>query len=105
MPVVGLDLGTHSFRAVELEQEKDRIVLKNYGTYENPRINLGSESGDELQSYEDAIKTFFSEYSFSTPRVITSLPESEVFTRVISVPKMSDKELASSISFEADNPS
>ena len=102
MPIVGLNLGTHSFRAVELESTKGKITLKNYGVYRNPKLNLDSESGEDLHTYSTAIKDFFAQTGFTTPHTIAGLPEAEVFTRVIKVPRMSEKELSSSIEYEAE---
>jgi len=102
MPIVGLNLGTHSIKAVELEETKGKIMLKNYGSYRNPKLNLDSDSADELKVYSAAIKDFFSQTGFSTPHTIVAISESEVFTRVIKVPRMSEKELSSSIEYEAE---
>jgi type IV pilus assembly protein PilM len=102
MPIVGLNLGAHSIRAAELEESRGKITLRNYGSYKNPKLNLDSQSQDELKTYSAAIKDFFSQTGFTTPNTIVAIPESEVFTRVIKVPRMSDKELASSIEYEAE---
>lgn len=102
MPIIGLDLGSHGFRAVEMEEQKGAIILRKYGYYENPRLNLQTSAQTDLNEYSSALKDFFSELSFSTPNVIVPLPESEVFTRVVQLPSMSEKELRNAISFEAE---
>lgn len=102
MPIIGLDLGTNKFRAVELQNEKGKIILQKFGSYENAKLNLVSDSKSDLETYASSIKHFISDAGFSTNDVVVSLPESEVFTRVIKVPAMSDKELKSSIAFEAE---
>ena len=101
MPV-GLDLGSHTIRAVELDNIKGSVVLTRFGSYENPKISLESKTKEDLLTYTAALKSFFSEIGFSTPEVYTSLPESYVFTRVIKLPQMSEKELKTSIAFEAE---
>lgn len=102
MPIIGLDLGSHGFRAVEMEEQKGNIVLRRFGSYENPRLNLQTTAQADLDAYAASLKDFFTELGFTTPNVIVPLPESEVFTRVIQLPKMSEKELRSSIAFEAE---
>ena len=102
MPIIGLDLGRHNFRAVQLDRQKGRNLLTKLGTYENPRINLETDSKDELSSYSKAIKDFFNESAFDTSNTVVSLPEHHVYMRIIKVPLMSDKELKSSIQFEAE---
>ncbi|MBI2620609.1 type IV pilus assembly protein PilM [candidate division WWE3 bacterium] len=101
MPV-GLDLGSHTFRAVELIEIKGNVSLTKFGSYENPRISLESQSAEDLLHYTAAIKDFFAEVGFSGTDVFTSIPEAEVFTRVVKMPQMSEKELRSSILFEIE---
>lgn len=102
MPIIGLDLGRHNFRAVELEIDKNKYILQKYGVYENSHLNVDSDNKEDTKSYSEAIKHFFSETNFSTPNVVVSLPEYNVFIRIIRVPKMAEKELKSSIEFEAE---
>lgn len=102
MPIIGLDLGRHNFRAVEIDKQKGKNTLLKFGSYENPRINLDTESEDELSLYSKAIREFFNETGFNTPNTIVSLPEHHVYMRIIKVPIMGDKDLSNSIQFEAE---
>lgn len=85
-----------------MEEQKGRIVLRKYGLYNSPKLNLNSSSQQDLNTYATALKDFFAETGFTTPEVIIPLPEGEVFTRVIQLPHMSEKELRTSIAFEAE---
>lgn len=102
MPVIGLDLGDHTFRAVEMDEQRERNYLKKYGNYRNNSLNLYSSSQNDLDEYAAELKHFFAENNFSTPESVISLPESEVFTRVVKMPKMSEKDLRNSITYEAE---
>lgn len=102
MPVVGLNLGLNNFRAVEIEKSKGDKVLMNYGTYKNPRINIDTNESVDIQDYASSLDTFFSEKGFDRKNVVVGLPENQVFVRTIKLPNMSDKELQSSIQFEAE---
>ncbi len=102
MPIIGLDLGSNNFRAVELENDKGKAVLKSFGTYQSPKLDLASDDPTSLDEYADAIKTFLREANFSSDNAVVGMPEANVFTRVITYPKMSSKELNSSIIFEAE---
>lgn len=102
MPIIGLDLGRHNFRAVELEKDKGRFVINKFGYYDNPKLNIEATSKEDIQNYASAIKDFFAETQFSTKNVVISLPEQQVFMRVIKVPEMADKDLKNSIQFEAE---
>lgn len=102
MPIIGLDLGSNNFRAVELENDKGKAVLKSFGTYQSPKLDLTSDDPASIDEYADAIKTFLRESNFSSDNAVVGMPEANVFTRVITYPKMSSKELNSSIIFEAE---
>jgi type IV pilus assembly protein PilM len=102
MPVIGLDLGSHSFRAVELERKKNQIVLNKFGSYANPRLDLDSGNKDDTDLYSNALKDFFSETGFGTPNVVVGLDESQVFMRIIKIPQMNDRELRNSVKYEAE---
>ncbi len=100
--VLGLDLGQHTFRAVEIEVSKKGTFLNHYGVYDNQNIDFDGTDADSQKEYSHAIKEFIKDSGFSTPQVIISLEDKDIFMRVISVPQMSDKELSSSIMFEAE---
>jgi type IV pilus assembly protein PilM len=101
MPVIGLDLGEHSFRAVELEIKKGSYTILNFGHFENPQLSR-SKIGSKRDIYKSAIKNFFSEFGFSTPDVILGITDSNVFMRVITLPKMGDTDLKNTISYESE---
>ena len=102
MPVVGLDLGRHNFRAVELTRDKNGIVLNKFRSYENPKLNLESATKEDITAYAAAVREFFNEVGFESRGVVVSLPEYQVFMRVIKLPEMSDKDLKNSIPYQAE---
>lgn len=102
MNIIGLDLGVHTFKAIEVKKEKGKVELFKYGIREALSVNLSSEAPEEISKYAKALSDFFDESGFSTPNVVVALPETSVFTRVIKVPKMSMKELKSAMSYEAE---
>jgi len=103
MNFVGLDLGSYEFKAVELSKtKKGQRELVTYSSAPAPPHFLTSDSEVDLAAYSKALEKFYSDAGFSTRNVIAALPESQVFTRVISVPKMSDKELKAAMNWEAE---
>ena len=102
MPVIGLNIGKRSFRAVELDFKKDKIILNNFGNYSNPKTFVDSNSEDDLKLVSQSLEQFFSEVGFTSSDVVTSINETNVFMRIIKLPAMNDKELKSSIKFEAE---
>jgi type IV pilus assembly protein PilM len=102
MPVIGINLGKSSIRAVELDKKKDGIVVTNFGSYDNPRLNLESKDRADLDVFAASLKNFISEVGFSTPNIVIGLSESSIFMRVIKLPVMSEKELSTSVKYEAE---
>lgn len=102
MPIVGLDLGSQNIKAVELEEQKGRVFLRKVGNYSDPNLNLYSNEQKDWDAYAAVLKKFYTESGFSTPQVVSPLPENEVFMRVVQLPQMGEKELRSSISYEAE---
>lgn len=101
MPIIGLDLGEHSFRAVELEYKNGIYTILNFGHFENPQLSK-SQIVSKKDLYVHALKNFFSEVGFSTPNVNLGISDYNVFMRVITLPKMNDTDLKNTISYEAE---
>jgi type IV pilus assembly protein PilM len=102
MPVIGLNLGKSSIRAIELEKKKEGLVVTNFGAYDNPRLNLDSTDKNDVDAFAESLKHFITEIGFNTPNVCIGLHESNVFMRVISLPQMNDKEFKTSVKYEAE---
>lgn len=100
--IIGLDLGKHSFRAIEIDRTRKGNVVLHSGMYDNPKLNFEDESVESTATYAQNIREFISENNFSTSRVVIALEEKDVFMRVVQLPEMSDKELRSSIMYEAE---
>lgn len=100
--VLGLDIGFHSIKAVELARVGSGIQLISLGSIPTPTRGLLSETPVDEQVMVDTIGRLLHDMKATTKVVNTSLPESQVFTRVIEVPKLTEKELASSIHWEAE---
>jgi len=102
MPVIGLNIGKRSFRAVELENKKDKLILNTFGTFTNPKITSDPSTPEDIKLVASALEEFISETGFSTSDVVLSIDETYVFMRIIKLPIMNDKELKSSIKYEAE---
>lgn len=100
--IVGLDLGKHTFRAVELEKSRSGLAVTHIGEYENLKLDFNDTSKNSLKEYAAAIRDFIRDQGFKTSKAVVSLEEKDTFMRLVNLPKMSDKELKSSIKFEAE---
>lgn len=59
MPVIGLNIGKKSFRAVELDFKKDKVIVNNFGSFANPKVTTEPTSPDDLKLISAAITQFF----------------------------------------------
>ncbi|KKU88012.1 MAG: Type IV pilus assembly protein PilM [Candidatus Gottesmanbacteria bacterium GW2011_GWA2_47_9] len=99
---VGLDIGSHSIKLVELIREKTSVSLRAAGTVPTPPKALVSTLAADHEALAIAIKKLFADTGVSSREVNIALPESQVFTRVIEVPQLSSRELVSAIQWEAE---
>jgi type IV pilus assembly protein PilM len=102
MSAFGLDLGTTSFKLVELEKTRTGFLLKHIGIAANPLGIVQVDSRDQRLLLAETIKKLFSQSKTKQNRVRINLAENQSFTRIISLPPMSDAELTSAISWEAE---
>src|SRR3989338_6764383 len=101
--ILGLDIGTKSIKIVEIEKkDKSKPVLVNYKVVDVLYIDTTSSESFELENLSKLISDIVAEAKFETKNVNIALPEYAVFSRVIKIPKLKDKELASAIKFEAE---
>jgi type IV pilus assembly protein PilM len=102
MDFIGLHITKRNIYAVELAAAKrGRKRLVNFIKAPSPPYSLESEVELDLDSFAKELGSILREGDFSTKNVFVALPESQVFTRVISMPKMSDKELKEAMKWEA----
>lgn len=100
--IIGLDIGSHSIKLVEIGRRKEEVVLLAAGSIPTPPKAILAINPDDLESIATVIKKLWKETGALTKNVNIALPESQVFTRVIEVPQLTDRELASAIKWEAE---
>ena len=107
-PCLGVDIGTTSIKIAELIPDKAGVRLGNYGTLETlgylTRGNMAlqasglkifeQEVGQYLKIVKDRMHT-------NTVRAVASLPSFSVFSTIIDLPPMPEKEVAQAVQFKA----
>lgn len=100
---VGIDLGSYSIKIVELVKiANNKFKLLGSGSIATPPGGLLTESEVEQEAVAQAVKKLIKDTKISNNEVRVALPESQVFTFVIETPALSERELASSIQWEAE---
>lgn len=100
--VIGLDIGSHSIKLIEVSKERDAATLLTAGSIPTPPKALISNLQADAEAIAVAIKKLLHDTGSKSRSVNIALPESQVFTRVIEVPPLSQRELTSAIKWEAE---
>lgn len=100
--IFGLDIGITTMKVCWLDFDKKGI--KYLASLSAPSLSKGmaSESPFDHQEMAAAINKLVIDAKITTNNVSVALPENRVYTKVIEMPNLSDKELASAIYWEAE---
>lgn len=100
--IIGLDIGSHSIKLVEIVRRKQEAVLLAAGSLPTPPKALSSATPEDIEGVAGVVKKLWKDTGAKSKNVNIALPESQVFTRVIEVPELSPRELTSAIKWEAE---
>ncbi len=108
---LGIDIGTASIKIVELTKDANRHKLLNYGIFElesaDDAINLAGQSGRskiaQLSNADVAssIKEILKKAHITSKDVVASIPSFPTFSTTITMPYLSEEDIAKAIPFEA----
>jgi len=100
--LVGLDIGSHSIKLVEIDDTKKGLVLKNFGIIGMPKDSIMEGSIKEVGVAASAIKTLFKNLNVKNKNVAVSISGFSVIVKKITIPKREESELETSIHEEAE---
>lgn len=101
-PLFGLDIGRSFIKVVQVKVAGGKKYLAAAASAQTPSGGIMNESPIELRKLSDSIKTCVDAAKISAGRCAISLIESQVVTRLIRMPNLTDKELAAAINWEAE---
>lgn len=102
LPAFGLDIGVLTLKGVWLEKTKNGYKLKSYFKTPTPAKGMASISPVDEDQMSQGISRAAQEAKIGTREVNFSLPDNQVYTKVIETPNLTDKELESSINWIAE---
>lgn len=101
--VLGLDIGSKYIKYTELAHlGSGRYQLVSVGMAPSPQKGITSEALIDRETLAATLKKLLRDGGVRTKTVNVALPEANVFTRIIQVPPLSERELASAIRWEAE---
>jgi type IV pilus assembly protein PilM len=100
--LVGLDIGSHAIKLVEIEDTKKGRVLKNFGIIGLPQDAIVEGAIKEMEIVSSAIKTLYKNLKIKNKNIVTSISGYSVIVKKISIQKRGEAELDASIQDEAE---
>src|SRR3989338_3029493 len=99
---LGVDVDNHSVKVVELRNDKGRPRLMTYGYYDHPLdFESKDDSDEDLKLTAAMLRETCRKAKVGSRVAISALPAFSVFSSVITLPELSQKELAAAVRWEA----
>jgi type IV pilus assembly protein PilM len=100
--LVGLDIGSSSVKAVELQKKAGKLELTSLGFENLQPDTIVDGQIMELNNVSNVIASIFSEHQIKTTRVAAGVSGHSVIVKNIVLPQMSEEELQESFSWHAE---
>ncbi len=100
--LVGLDIGSHSIKLVEIEHSKRGRILQNFGLTAIPPGAIVEGSVKDVEAVSAAIKSLFRNLRVRKRNVAVSLSGYAVIAKRIGLEKMGESEIEKAIQEEAE---
>ncbi len=100
--LIGLDIGSHSIKLVEIDDSKKGRILKNFGMTGLPPEAIVEGSIKEMEIISSAIKGLFKNLKVKNKNVATSISGFSVIVKKISLTNKEESDLEATIQDEAE---
>jgi len=100
--LVGLDIGSHAIKAVEIEFTKRGRVLRNFGMVATPQDAIVEGSVKNVEAVSTAIRSLFRNLKVKNRNVAAALSGYSVIAKKIVLDKMEESEIENTIKEEAE---
>lgn len=102
MKTVGLDIGSYAIKAVVGQPTKDGLDILKMVEVPNPIGAFAPDSPQKREQLIGSIKQLFESNDLPTTEVRVSISESQVSTKAVTMPLLSDAELSSAIQWQVE---
>lgn len=101
MPSVAIDIGTYTIKAVHAKSGKTTEILRTLEIFNTLGQSVPGDEGN-IEKLGKILDELFTDNNLPRNDVRIALPEQVVSTKIISIPPLSDAELASAIGWQAE---
>lgn len=99
----GLDFGSSSIKVAQVDLTGAKnFTVSGIGLIQNPAGSVDFKEKTVVDKLLPAVKQVLAEAGIRDKRAVVAVPESKVYSRIVTMPNMSDAELASAVSWEAE---
>lgn len=98
----GLDLGNSTIKVAQLRELHGRPTLVTYGDMDIPENLIMSDSQVDQDKLAQFVKKLASDAGITSKNVIAALPSTASFVTIIRTPRLKEKDLRESITYQAD---
>lgn len=104
MSIIGLDIGNSHIKGVEMEKDKNgKYKLLRYAVIPSRDIItkiFSTEKADNNDAVAE-LKSYIEEAGFKGKNVACGLPENKIYTKIITMPRLPEKEMKQAVEWEA----
>lgn len=101
--IIGLDIGSHSIKVMELKEAKGGSwKLQKFGIHKLPAEAIVDGAIMNSAAVVEGIRDLITRYKIKARDVVTAVAGHSVIIKKITLPSMTDEELAESIQWEAE---
>lgn len=105
MNQIGLDIGNNMLKAVSVKIERNSVVLESVAKAASGKLGFLSDSEKDQKEAIEYLTDFVLQNGFLGKSVNISIPESLIFSRILQLPKLKDKDLNSAVRLEIEQDS
>lgn len=98
---LGIDLGATSIKVVELANDAGRAKLVTYGFTARKSYSLQENFLDDPERAVSLIKEVCKKAKTTTTKTVAALPVASVFSSIVSIPTIEEKDMVSAVRWEA----
>ena len=99
---IGLDIGLTKIKAISLSRQNNNFILDAFQAASTPDKGMLSEAPQDEEEMAKELKKTVDNLKVNSKSVNIALPDSQVYTKVIEMPSLTDKELSLAIYWEAE---
>lgn len=98
----GLDIGSTSIKVAKFKKSGSGLETEAIGVGQVPERGIMSDSQADLTTLSQYIKEIAKSVNISSGEVAICLPDNQVYTKIIEMPALSERELSASLKYEME---